>query len=196
MSQAPKKIILASTSPTRRALLDATGLRYEVRDPHYEENAPKNLSPKEVALFLALGKARAASKNDPEEMIIGADQVLDLDGVSVGKFYSEEEAKKGLRALSGRSHFLHTGVAILSRENDLQHFAVSTKLSVRNLTEEEINSYVATNEWKGCAGGYRIEGQGVCLFEKIEGDYFNILGLPLVELLSALRSLGVSFWRE
>lgn len=189
------KIILASTSPTRRALLDAAGLRYEARDPRYEEHAPAGLSPKEVALFLALEKARAAYRNDPEELIIGADQVLDLEGRSVGKFYSEAEAKKGLRALSGRSHFLHTGVAILW-QNKPRQFAVSTKLAVRELSEGELDAYVATREWEGCAGGYRIEGQGVCLFEQIEGDYFNILGLPLLEILSALRQIGVSFWSK
>ena len=192
MPQTPK-IILASTSPTRRALLDAAGLRYEARDPRYEEHAPAELSPKEVALFLALEKARAASRGDPDELIIGADQVLDLDGQSVGKFYSEAEAKKGLRALSGRTHFLHTGVALLWQDHPRQ-FAVSTRLTVRNLSDDELSAYVATNEWQGCAGGYRIEGQGVCLFEQIEGDYFNILGLPLIEIFSALRALGVSFW--
>jgi septum formation protein len=121
--------------------------------------------------------------------------VLDLDGRSVGKSYSEVEAKKGLRALSGRSHFLHTGVAILWQEKR-QQFAVSTKLIMRELSEGELDAYIATREWEGCAGGYRIEGQGVCLFKQIEGDYFNILGLPLVEILSALREAGVSFWSK
>jgi septum formation protein len=190
MRRSPK-IILASTSPTRRALLDASGLCYQARDPHYQEQAPPGLSPREVALFLAIEKARAAELGDPDELIIGADQVLDLDGRSLGKFYSEAEAKKGLRALSGRSHFLHTGVAILWQNNS-QQFVASTKLVVRSLSEHELDAYIATQEWQGCAGGYRIEGRGVCLFEQIEGDYFNILGLPLLEVLSALRGLGIS----
>jgi septum formation protein len=190
------KIVLASTSPTRRALLATTGILFEARSPDYEEHFSPDLSPKEVALSLALGKAHAASRGAPDEIIIGADQVLDLDGRAIGKYSTLEEAKKGLRALSGRSHFLHTGVALVRAKETLRHFAVTTRLQVRSLSDEEVDAYAETNEWQGCAGGYRIEGKGVCLFESIEGDYFNILGLPLVQLLSSLRECGVSFWSK
>lgn len=192
MNAQPKKIILASTSPTRRALLDATGLVYEARSPQFEEVAPEGLTPKEVARFLAQGKARAAQQTK-DEILIGADQVLDLDGRALGKHPNASSAKEGLRALSGREHALHTGVAIRWGEQE-ESFVETTLMKARALSEEELDAYVATNEWQGCAGGYRIEGKGVCLFEEIQGDYFNILGLPVLRVLSVLRKLGVSLF--
>ena len=185
------KLILASTSPTRRALLDAAGVVYQARAPQFEEVAPPGLSPSEVASFLAYGKAQAAQQPNADEIIIGADQVLDLDGVAIGKYPNAQEARRGLATLSGRAHWLHTGVAILwsgtpaaQRE---ERFVVSTQLVMHSLSDAELDAYIATNEWEGCAGGYRIEGRGACLFAAIHGDYFNILGLPLLQVLSTVR---------
>jgi septum formation protein len=189
------RLVLASTSPTRRAVLDAAGLVYEARSPNIDETPPLGLSPGEVARSLALQKARAVALPGEDAAILGADQVLDLDGASFGKPPSPGAAAEMLRRLSGREHFLRTGVALLlPARNHEESFVVSTRLRVRELSEAEITGYVETGEWRGCAGGYRVEGQGGCLFEEIDGDYFNVLGLPLPRVISGLRALGLGLF--
>jgi septum formation protein len=118
--------------------------------------------------------------------------VLDLDGEIFGKPADEAAARAVLRRMSGREHWLRTGVALRWEARGLEErFVESTRLRVRDLAPGEIEAYVATGEWRGCAGGYRLEGRGVLLFEAIEGDYFNILGLPLLRVLSCLRLWGL-----
>lgn len=189
------RLVLASTSPTRRGILDAAGLRYEARAPQVDEDFPAGTPPAHVAELLALRKARAAARPGEDAVIIGADQVLDLDGEPFGKPPDAAAAAAMLRRLSGREHALRTGVALVwpARRHE-ESFLVSTRLTVRPLSEAEITGYVATGEWHGCAGGYRVEGQGGCLFSEIEGDYFNVLGLPLPRLITALRLLGMELF--
>jgi septum formation protein len=184
-------LVLASTSPTRRSLLDAAGLIYEARAPDFEEIIPPHLSPEEAARALALGKARAARREGEDAIVIGADQVLDLGGAALGKPRDEADARAQLRRMSGRDHHLRTAVALLWPGGE-KTFVASTRLKVRPLSDAEISAYIATGEWRGCAGGYRLEGRGVLLFEEIDGDYFNVLGLPLLPLLAALRELGAA----
>lgn len=191
-------LVLASTSRARQALLRAAGLTYEVRaSPFQEEDISlSGREPKEAALLRAVGKAEAVLRPGADEIVLGADQVLDLAGEALGKPSDEEAARQMLQKLSGREHYLRTGVALLWRAQGREaRYVESTRLKVRALHPEEIEAYLATREWEGCAGGYRVEGRGVCLFEEISGDYFNILGLPLLWVLSTLRVWGLPLFR-
>lgn len=184
-------VILASTSPARRALLDAVGLPHRAEAPAVDEEVPPGLEPGEVARTLALRKASAVAARHPGAIVVGADQVLELDGRPFGKPADEAEALAGLRRLAGRAHALVTGLAVLAPGAPPIVEEERTVLHVRALADDELRRYVATGEWRGCAGGYRVEGRGLALFERIEGDHTNVLGLPVPRLLGHLRRLGV-----
>lgn len=186
-----REVILASTSPARRALLAAVGLPHGAEGPGVDEDVPPGLPPGEVARTLALRKATAVAARHPDAIVVGADQVLELDGRPFGKPADEGEALAGLRRLSGRAHSLVTGLAVLAPGAAPIVEEERTVLHVRALTDDELHRYVSTGEWQGCAGGYRVEGRGLALFERIEGDYTNVLGLPMPRLLGHLRRLGV-----
>lgn len=185
-----RPLVLASTSPARRALLERVGLRFEVAPPGVEERLAPTGDPVDQARRLAFEKARAVAGRRPEATVIGADQVLVLDGRALGKPADEAEARALLRAMAGRTHALVTGVAVVDADAIWQGHE-ETRLAVRALTAAEIDAYVATGEWRGCAGGYRVEGRGLALFERIDGDWTNVLGLPMPLLLGELRRRGV-----
>jgi len=151
--------------------------------------------PSDLAEALALGKARSVARRFPEALVIGADQLLSCEGQSLRKPDTEAAARKQLSFLSGKSHLLITGLAILcegTHELRVQHEVA--RLSVRSLGGDEIDRYLATGEWKGCLGAYRVEGQGIKLFDRIEGDLTAVRGLPLVRLCNALRDFRVKLF--
>lgn len=184
-------VILASTSPARRSLLASVGLAHEAESPGVDEEVPAGTPPAEMARALALRKAAAVAARHPDSIVIGADQVLDLDGKPFGKPADEAEALAGLHRLSGRSHDLVTGLALFAPGTAPLVEEERTTLHVRALVDDELRRYIDTGEWQGCAGGYRVEGRGLALFERIEGDWTNVLGLPMPRLLGHLRRLGV-----
>lgn len=185
------RVILASTSPARRALLSSVGLAHEALSPGVDEDVPPGTGPAETARVLAFRKAAAVAARHPDAIVIGADQVLDFEGRPFGKPADEADALAGLRRLSGRAHSLVTGLAVLAPGAPPLVEEERTILHVRALSDDEARRYVATGEWRGCAGGYRVEGRGLALFERIEGDWTNVLGLPMPRLLGHLRRLGV-----
>jgi len=190
---AQPQLILASTSSARRALLDALGLPYRAEAPDYAEHHAPELSPSELVRTLALGKARAVAALHPEAVVVGADQVVAVAGQVWSKPAGEAEARGQLRTLAGRSHELVTGVAVLGPgwervEHEVAH------LTMYPLEEAELEGYLATGEWQGCAGSYRVEGRGLALFSEIRGDQTNIRGLPMTRLVRMLREAGVRFF--
>lgn len=185
------RLVLASTSPARRALLDQVGLAYEAIAPEIPEPLLPGLSPAEQAEALAEAKARAVAARAPDAVVIGADQLLVLDGQPFGKPADEAAAREQLRRLSGRAHELVTGLSILAPGHAPVREHEVTRLWLRPLPDAELSAYLATGEWRGCAGSYRIEGRGLALMERIEGDHENILGLPMIRLLGHLRRLGI-----
>lgn len=184
-------LVLASTSAARRALLDQLGLAYEAIAPEVPEPLVQHLPAREQARAFALAKARAVAALRPQAVVVGADQVLELDGRSFGKPESEAQAFEQLQMLVGRTHALLTAIAIVAPGRAPVVDEEVSHLSVRPLTDAQLRAYVATGEWHGCAGSYRLEGRGLALFERIEGDHTNVLGLPIPRLLGHLIPLGI-----
>ena len=190
------RLILASTSPFRSALLTAAGLSFQCEKPNFEEYLDQTLEPDTLALLLAEGKASAVADLHPDCIVIGADQVGEIQGHLLGKPHTPQEARAQLERLSGKTHRLVTGVVVMgvtepSGARPTLRFAEVTRITFRSLSSELLDAYVATGEWEGCAGAYRLEGRGIQLVASIEGDWHNIIGLPVLRVLEALRRLGL-----
>ena len=183
-----RKLILASASPSRRMLLEQAGLDFEVVVSGVDETVPPDYTPAQTVEALARRKGEAVQALRPEMPIIAADSVVSIDGLILGKPKYDEAAKATLRRLSGRIHQLVTGVCLLAEgKRDVFHHV--TQVTFYPLTEEEIAEYVALGESRGRAGAYGIEGIGVVLVQSIQGDYPNIVGLPVAETIRRLHKL-------
>jgi septum formation protein len=179
-------ILLASTSPQRRAILTQLGLPFDVVAPDYVEHDPPDADPVDLVREHARGKARSVAGEAGERPVLGVDTTVFLDGRTYGKPGDATEAERMLEALSGRSHTVLSGLCLLTPGWErVEHEA--TQVVFRELTPRDIGGYVAAGEWEGRAGGYAIQGLGGRLVERIEGDYLNVVGLPgalLVRLLA------------
>ena len=184
------EIILASASPRRKELLATAGLEFTVKVADVEEVIDENAAPDAVVMSLALQKAQAVAKDNPTSVVIGADTVVVLDGEILGKPKSVENAVGLLTALSGRSHTVYTGVAIINGES-IKNFCEATEVDFYPLTQEEIRNYVATGEPMDKVGADGIQGKGCVLVQKIDGDYFNVVGLPVSKVCRELRDFNV-----
>ena len=187
------KIILASGSPRRKELMEMFHPENLLICPAKgEEKAHPELSPAELVTELSRCKAAevAAQYAAAEDAVIGADTVVVLDGAVLGKPLDADDAKRMLRALSGRAHTVFTGMTVLRGGRMLQH-AERTEVHFRPLSEDEIDRYVATGEPLDKAGAYGAQGYASLFVEKLEGDFFNVMGLPLCALGKLLKQLGV-----
>lgn len=191
-----RKIILASASPRRRELMEQIGLEFEMAVSDKEE-VYTGTAPEEIVKELALLKARdvAGKLGEPSErIVIGADTVVAHRGRILGKPKDEAEAREMLRGLQGEAHDVYTGVAVLVFDGEggsrtVSH-AVGTKVFVRAMTDGEIDAYIRTGEPMDKAGAYGIQGRFAAYIEKIEGDYFNVVGLPVSYLYRVLKDAG------
>ena len=184
-------IILASASPRRRELLSALGLKFEVRPAQGEEHPEPGLSGGETAKRLSRAKClEIAEDADENAVVIAADTVVCLDDVILGKPADAQDAKRMLRALSGRDHRVFTGVTVSCCGRILSDFE-ETAVHFRPLSEREIGAYIATGEPLDKAGAYGIQGRASLFVRGIEGDYFNVVGLPLCKLGQMLKQLGL-----
>jgi len=188
-----KKLFLASASPRRKELLELIGLDFEVVPSDYEEDLNLKNNPSETVRNLALGKARNVAKKVKEGIVIGSDTVVVLKGKILGKPKSKEEAKEILGNISDRELEVYSGVALVEAEADrFLTDCVVSKVKIKKLSKEEIENYVATGEPLDKAGAFGIQGRGALIVEKIEGDYFNIVGLPLFKLSEMLKTFGIN----
>lgn len=180
------RLLLASTSPQRRAILEQLGLAYDVVAPDYVEHDDEDASPIEAVRAHALGKARSVAGQASGRLVLGVDTAVVVDGRSYGKASTPGEAAAMLAALAGRAHEVVSGLCLLGDGiEDVGHD--TTRVVFRPLHGEEIARYVATGEWEGRAGAYAIQGRGAALVERIEGDYLNVVGLPAALLVRVLR---------
>lgn len=184
------RLVLASTSRYRRALLDAAGVRYEAISPPFHEDHTRALSPEEMVVAFARGKAESLSADDA--VVIGADQIPELDGRILTKPGSHEAAIEQLAALAGRTHRLLTAVAVHGAGRT-EASLVTHRMTMRALTRAQIAAYVERDRPYDCAGAYKVEAAGALLFEAMEGaDHTAIVGLPLTALATLLATFGVS----
>jgi septum formation protein len=193
-------LILASESKSRARLLEAAGLVFIAEPPGLDEAAMRQavsgetlLSPHDVAEVLARAKAEAVSELARKAYVIGADQVLALGDMILSKPTTMEDARRQLLDLSGKTHTLHTAVAVATDGETIWSETTIASLNMRKLSPQFIGRYLAAagDEVLGSVGAYQLEGLGAQLFDKIDGDYFSILGLPLIPLLDTLRREGV-----
>lgn len=197
MTRTPPSLVLASGSATRRALLEAAGVEVEVRPAHVDEAAIResllaadsHVSHESIALALAEEKAKAVSAEQPDALVIGADQVLSFDGRLFEKPRSVSEAREQLLSLRGKTHALHSSVALAQGGAVLWQDTETACLTLRNFSETALDSYLAraSDVVLTSVGAYQIEGPAIQLFEDIDGDHTTILGLPLLPLLAELR---------
>lgn len=191
------EVILASTSRYRRELIGRLGITVTcMPSPFDEEAAKEGLSSLPIAgraRALAIGKAEALGERFPDAVIIGSDQMGELDGEALGKAHTAENARAQLRRMAGREHRLHTAVALHHRASGRTEALVDThSLVMRALSEEAIADYVARDAPLDCAGSYRVESLGIALFEGIRGDDFTaVIGMPLTKLVGLLEDFGV-----
>ncbi len=186
------KLVLASASPRRAAILENAGFRFERRAVEIDETPLAGESAEAYVLRLAAEKAcRAAEGIEGPAVVIGADTTVVLDGEMLGKPASAEDARRMLGRLSGRLHQVLTGVAVLPLPGgELRQAVETTAVTFAPLTGREIESYVATDEPMDKAGAYGIQERGGCFVTRIEGCYFNVVGLPLARLCRMLRESG------
>ena len=173
-------LVLASRSPQRRAILRQLGIAFEVLPADVEEIDTGD--PVEVARSNALAKAMAAARLRPDATVLGVDTIVVCEGAILGKPPSAEAAEAMLRRLSGRTHEVVSGLALVNSGNPQVVHEV-TKVTFRDISAELLQRYVQTREWSGRAGGYAIQEQGAALVRSISGDYLNVVGLPVSKML-------------
>ena len=198
---ATPRVILASASRTRRSMLSAAGLVFEVVPSGVDERAIRDamsvdspaVDPADLADVLARAKAEEVSRRQPDAVVIGADQVLDLDGDVLTKAPDLDAVRETLLRLRGKTHELHSAVAVAERGAATWAFVDTAHLTMRQFSTEFLGQYMAHvgSVALESVGGYQIEGLGIQLFERIDGDYFTVLGVPLLPLLEELRSRRV-----
>ncbi len=187
------ELVLASTSSARRALLDSLALPYRAEAPGVDEAVRPGTTPKQAVIQLAERKARAVALKHPQALVIGSDQLVELDGQALGKPPDVAAARAQLKRMLGRKHQLVTGVCVMGPGFFATELDVA-ELTLFTLSDAELEGYLATHEWEGCAGSYRIEGRGQGLFSEVKGDRTGIQGLPMARVVRLLHEAGVRFF--
>ncbi len=191
-----RELILASTSPIRRQMLEDAGIPHRAVASGVDETPPAGMTDAvDLVTWLALQKASAVAHEHPDSWVLGADQLahpIEASDSFFGKPRDPADHLARLQSMRGRQHVLVTGFALLGPEGQRDVGCHRTVMHVRaDLSDEELRAYVDTGEGSGCAAGYAAEGRGAFLFERIEGDFFNVLGLPLLEVITVLRERGL-----
>jgi septum formation protein len=185
------EIVLASVSPRRRELLESLGLRVIVVPSEIDEGNRQGFRPLELAQLHADAKAQAVAARELAHVILAADTVVDVDGVSLGKPRDRDEAAAMLGRLAGREHLVHTAYSLVDLPGGRRLAeTVTTRVRFYSLGQDEIDAYVATGDPLDKAGAYGIQGRGAALVERIDGDFYTVMGLPLGRVVRSLESLG------
>ena len=188
-----KEIILASASPRRKELLEKLRFKFAVEPGNCEEDIDPELEPHEIVRRLSVLKAQSVAAGHKNAIVIAADTIGLIGNKILGKPHTENEARKMLSAINGKPHTVITGFTILdTATNKILTNTVDTKVYIKKLTKSEIAAYVKTGEPLDKAGAYAIQGLGAVIVEKIEGDYYNVMGLPLNSLVETLKEFGIN----
>lgn len=182
--------ILASASPRRKELLEQCGYNFEIIPSECEESVPEGLSPKDIVEGLAYQKALDVYSMHPDRIVLGADTVVCFDGEILGKPKDEKDAKRMLKMLSGQTHEVRTGFALLGKGVEFVS-SEAAMVTFFHLTDEQIDNYIKTGEPMDKAGAYGIQGKGAVLVRSVLGDYFNVVGLPVANVSRALAAIGI-----
>lgn len=193
MKELRKQLILASSSPRRKELLETVGVPLEVCPSEIEECLVTGETPEQHVLRLSKAKAADVSRLHPNRWILGADTIVVLDGVILGKPAGEDEAEEMLSKLSGRRHVVFTSYTLYNTDEPFRNRSryVRSVVSIKRMTRSEIKNYVQTGEPLDKAGAYAVQGLGAAIVKRIEGSYTNVVGLPLCEVMEDLRELGI-----
>ncbi len=185
-------LILASASPRRIDLLRQIGIKpSKVIPANVDESSLRAELPRDLALRLACAKAQEIAKNDKNSYILAADTVVAVGRRSLPKTEDEQSAKECLQLLSGRSHRVYGGISLITPEGGVISRCVETRVTFKNLSNLEIQSYLKSREWSGIAGGYAIQGRAAAFISKIQGSYSNVVGLSLYDTMNMLQ--GAAF---
>lgn len=192
MTHVPVRVILASQSPRRRELLTLVGIAHEVRPADIDESVLPDEAPVPHCERLARAKAHVLALQHPDAVVIAADTIVVLDGDILGKPADAAEARATIARLSGRTHTVYTAMAV-ARDGRTESAVEEVQVTFRALTAEEIAEYVATREPMDKAGAYGIQGYGATIVERIDGDYFSVMGLGLRRLVALLGRVGLRY---
>jgi septum formation protein len=187
-----RKIILASASPRRKEILSTTGLEFAVCKSNYEEDLTLSREPRALARFLSRKKAEDVAQKYSDAVVIAADTFIVYKDKLLGKPSGPDDARRMLKTLSGKAHSVITGFTVIdSRSNKKVSRSIDTKVYFRKITQAEIDAYVRSGEPIDKAGAYAIQGLGAVFIERIEGDFYNVVGLPICALAESLRTFGI-----
>ncbi|MGI6392960.1 MAG: Maf family protein [Candidatus Izemoplasmatales bacterium] len=185
-----KDVILASNSPRRRELFDFLGVKYQIMTKDVSEAIDQGLLPEEQAMELAFRKAHAVFKENKDKIVLGFDTLVYTETEILGKPKDDKDARRMLRILSGTKHMVVTGTAILTKA--VSHsFYSKTAVTFYPLTDEEIDKYIASKEPMDKAGAYAVQGYGARFVERIEGDYYTVMGMPVSRIYQEFKKLGI-----
>lgn len=184
-----EKLILASASPRRRELLGLISEDFDVIPARGEESADFSISPADAVKALAKQKAEEVSKDFPDKTVIGADTMVFCEGRALGKPQDAADAERMLKLLSGRSHSVITAVAAAQKGHTVKLFAEETEVEFYPLSDEEIHRYIESGEPMDKAGAYGIQDKGALLVKRIDGDYYNVMGLPVGRVFREMRDI-------
>jgi septum formation protein len=184
-----QRLILASSSPRRKELLENLRLKFEISSSDADESFSEELSPSDAVMELASRKSKTVALTFPDCFVIGSDTVVVHEGIILNKPAGEQEAFEMLSKLSGNTHSVYTGVSIITPEKEIR-FYEKTDVTFWDLSDEEIDTYIKSGEPFDKAGGYGIQGFGSMLVKEINGDYYTVMGLPVSRLIRELRKIG------
>lgn len=195
-----KKIILASKSPRRHEILNLAGYSHTIMVSDADETLTEDISPADAVRELSKRKAAAVlseleKNNEKDFVIIAADTVVEFDGEIFGKPKDSDDARRMLSAMSGNSHLVHTGVTVTDGRRSASD-TVSAKVTMRNITEDELEGYIRSGEPMDKAGAYGIQGTAGAFVSSVEGDYFSIMGLPMCRTSELLRDFGIGLFEK
>jgi septum formation protein len=189
-------LVLASASPRRKEMLRLVGVRFAILHGDVDETPREGEAPEDYALRLSESKARAVAVMRPGRWVLGADTIVTIDGELLGKPATRDEARCMIRKLSGREHTVITAFTLFNSEQaEVIRQAVSSQVRFKEIPNDEVEWYVATDEPYDKAGGYAVQGKASFLISEIRGSYTNVVGLPLCEVVEALKELGLVAFR-